>query len=108
MSTSSIELPLVKSVTPFDPEAQRAFLEDISTVLRKHKMLDRIGLCLLHKHYDLSADEILVETTDVQGRVSTTRPVGASSTPNHDLLETMWKLDDGGKAKALQYCGRCP
>ena len=70
-------------------------------------MLDRLGICLLHRHYDIRANEVLVETTDRRQRASTVRPVEASSISESDLLETMWKVEPDGKAIALQYCARC-
>lgn len=107
MNARSIDLPSVKAVTPFNADVEKKFLKEISAVLRKHKMLDRIGLCLLHKHYDIASNEILVETTDARERLSTIGPVTSDSMPNDDLLETMWKIEEDGSTRVVQYCGRC-
>lgn len=49
-----------KGLGPSDAE----FVRDLVEVLEKHGNLDRFGLCLLHDHFPLAADEIMVETND--------------------------------------------
>ncbi|GGW19293.1 hypothetical protein GCM10018980_27290 [Streptomyces capoamus] len=44
------------------------FVADLVAVLAKHGNLNRFGLCLLHDHFPLGADEVLVETNDPQAR----------------------------------------
>ncbi|AKJ10980.1 hypothetical protein ACWGLF_09285 [Streptomyces puniciscabiei] len=44
------------------------FVKDLVAVLAKYGNLDRFGLCLLHDHFPLSADEVLVETNDPEAR----------------------------------------
>ncbi|KOX02153.1 MULTISPECIES: hypothetical protein [unclassified Streptomyces] len=44
------------------------FVRDVVAVLAKHGNLDRFGLCLLHDHFPLAADEVLVETNDPAAR----------------------------------------
>jgi hypothetical protein len=50
----------VEGLGPRDAE----FVRDLVAVLEKHGNLDRFGLCLLHDHFPLAADEVLVETND--------------------------------------------
>ena len=52
-----------------------ACLEDVRRVLAQHQRLDRFGIALLHSHFPLSDDEILLETTDLQKREHLVRPV---------------------------------
>ncbi len=52
-----------------------ACLEEIRTVLQKHNCLDRFGVALLHSHFNLAADEIMLETTDLDKREHWVRPV---------------------------------
>ncbi|MFG2294280.1 hypothetical protein [Streptomyces sp. NPDC048603] len=49
------------------------FVRDLVAVLEKHGNLDRFGLCLLHDHFPLGGDEILVETNDPQSRTLSVR-----------------------------------
>ncbi|MGW2487018.1 hypothetical protein ACWCV9_07320 [Streptomyces sp. NPDC001606] len=44
------------------------FVRDLVEVLAKHGNLNRFGLCLLHDHFPLAADEVLVETNDPKDR----------------------------------------
>ncbi|MFF5701235.1 hypothetical protein ACFY7H_01785 [Streptomyces sp. NPDC012794] len=41
-----------------------AFVRDLVEVFEKHGNLDRFGLCLLHDHFPLGPDEVMVETND--------------------------------------------
>lgn len=45
-----------------------AFVRDLVEVLERHGNLDRFGLCLLHDHFPLADDEVLVETNDPAAR----------------------------------------
>ncbi|MEU9378160.1 hypothetical protein AB0D94_30980 [Streptomyces sp. NPDC048255] len=49
-----------KGLGPSDAE----FVRDLVEVLEKHGNLDRFGLCLLHDHFPLAADEVMVEMND--------------------------------------------
>lgn len=71
-------------------------LKEIGDVLRRHKRTDRFGVCLLHKHFDIEDDEELVEETDTQERISTTR-VQKASAQNGRTIETMWRFSDNMK-----------
>lgn len=53
-------------------------LNEIREVLEKHDNLGRFGLALLHNHFELKTDEILLETTDVETREQFLRPVKQS------------------------------
>ncbi|MER6024553.1 hypothetical protein [Streptomyces sp. NPDC001851] len=44
------------------------FVKDLVAVLARHGNLNRFGLCLLHDHFPLAADEVLVETNDPEAR----------------------------------------
>ena len=89
------DLPDVDSVPPLS-DADVACLRDVREVLERHGRLQRFGVVLLHKHFDLSTDEILLETTDIRDRVQTIRPVKAGDLPGDaELLETSWSLQAG-------------
>ena len=75
-------------------EADRAVMDEVRQVLAKHGALERFGLTLLHSHFDLAADEILVETVDVERRMLTVRPVPQQKAVDAgDLVPTSWRLD---------------
>lgn len=89
------DLPDVDAVTPLS-DADLACLRDVREVLERHRRLQRFGVVLLHKHFELEADEILLETTSVRDRVQTIRPVKAGDLAgDSELLETSWSLQAG-------------
>lgn len=59
-------------------DADGPCLEEIRQVLAKHGSLARFGVTLLHSHFDLSDDEIMMETTDLDSREQRVRPVNRS------------------------------
>ncbi|MCA6095392.1 hypothetical protein LE181_24895 [Streptomyces sp. SCA3-4] len=71
MSTENVkptpELPRFEEAEPLGPR-DAEFVQDLIAVLEKHGNVDRFGLCLLHGHFPVAADEILVETTDMEAR----------------------------------------
>ncbi|HEX5997891.1 MAG TPA: hypothetical protein VFZ16_00615 [Hyphomicrobiaceae bacterium] len=75
------------------PEDDAVFAE-VREVLKRHGAETKYGLTLLHKHFDLKADEVLVEYTDVTSRTQLTKPVRIDDIADKNLIETMWRLDD--------------
>lgn len=71
------DLSHIADVRPID-EADADCLEEIRQVLARHNCLERFGLALLHNHFELADDEILLETTDVNTREQYLRPVKQS------------------------------
>jgi len=84
-------------------EADRAVLEEIRDVILRHGYTDRFGICLLHRHFDIDPDEVLVETTDVDKRVSSIEVGRRDDTPSDRFIETMWHFKSD-KAKAGTEC----
>jgi hypothetical protein len=54
--------------------ADFACFTELRAVLERHGMLERFGVTVLHKHFDLATNETLVETTDVAKRSMTIQP----------------------------------
>jgi len=76
-------------------------LVEIREVLKKHGKQDRLGVALLHSHFKMAADEVLVEYSDNEDRVLTTKPVKQQDAGN--TVGTIWKLVDGD-IKAMAHC----
>ena len=57
----------IDEVRPIDDDDAEC-LEEIRVVLQKHNSLDRFGIALLHSHFQIADDELLMETTDVAER----------------------------------------
>ncbi len=82
-------------VDDLDPvsEADYEVLSEVQEVLRKRGALERFGICLLHRHFDVNEGELAVEYTDVESRVSTVR-VESAAEAEGPFLETMWRFAD--------------
>lgn len=114
MSNATIEVAPtqwadLKDIHEVEPlhEADYDCLTEVRDVLKKHGKQQRFGVALLHKHFDMDEDEILVEHTDVANRVLTIRPTPANAAG--ETVQTIWMLGDGGPQSMLgcqQYCGK--
>lgn len=81
-------------------------LEEIRRVLEKHGSLKRFGIALLHSHFELADDEMLLETTDAEMREHWVRPVKKSFLEEAELdaQTTVLCFDENGYS---QQCGCC-
>lgn len=82
----------IADVKPID-DSDAACLEEVRQILMKHGALSRFGVSLLHSHFDLSDDEIMMETTDLERREQLVRPVKKS-----------WLEDEGVTAQTTVVC----
>lgn len=81
-------------------------LDELRGVLKKHGAGERFGIHLLHKHFDVADDEVLVEFTDEEARTLNCRVLKRSALENSPaLVETQWRVDT---ASASMIChGYC-
>ena len=93
------ELEHMDSIRKDFSEKDAACLADIRKVLAQHDALDRFGVMLLHKHFDLASDECLLEEIDAEARTLTVRPV--QSNMIGDAVQTQWRLSS---ISPLQWC----
>jgi hypothetical protein len=70
-------------------------VSDLHEVLRKHNAVGRFGITLLHTHFRVGPNEVILEETDVDGRHQTMRPVPSDSLQEEGIVETSWSLDTG-------------
>ncbi|MER5934778.1 hypothetical protein [Streptomyces sp. NPDC002054] len=77
--TPKAKLPSFEEAEGLGPQ-DAEFVRDLVAVLDKHGNLDRFGLCLLHDHFPLGPDEVLVETNDPQARTLHTQVEKAGRT----------------------------
>lgn len=84
--------PDIADVEPLSARDKEC-LREVRDVLSRYGNLNRFGLSLIHKHFDIDEGECLVETIDVENRVLTVRPV-PKNTVGH-AIETQWRLSDG-------------
>lgn len=91
---------------------EQDFLLEVLRVFAAHPAIaSRFAIARAHSHFPISRDEILYETTDVQRRESTVRPVKTSELPE-DSFVSQWSIEtshDGATMRpALLCCGEGP
>jgi hypothetical protein len=96
-------LPHINDVVPLSDEDQ-ACLREVREVLEKHHRQSRFGIALLHKHFNLDADELLVEHCDAAQRVLTTRPRKQSELGDTPLIRTIFAFDKELERDCQPYC----
>lgn len=87
----------VKPVGDEDAEC----LAELRSVLEKHGRLDRFGVTLLHSHFAVNEDEVLLEYSDPKSRRLSTEVVPASATGTS--VQTQFRFMNSG-SKTLMWC----
>lgn len=93
----------------------KEFVKDLVAVLEKHGNLDRFGLCLLHDHFPVAEDEVLVEANDPETRTlhvsvekasqsSHTKPSQWRFLPDVPSSHRGEFAGDGGRVEVLMKC----
>jgi hypothetical protein len=101
-TTKTLHIDEVQPISDTD----RLVLADVAEVLRKHNCLDRFGVFLTHKHFELAPDEILTEYTDEAAREQRI-VVEKRGEPAEKYIETSWRFDHDGLT-AITVCAlRC-
>jgi len=99
------QLRHIDDVMPLD--ASDACLQELKDVLVKHGCQYKIGLTLLHKHFDLADDEVLLEHCDEAARTLTIRPIKRTELGPH-VMETAWHFDENALTGQLACEPFCP
>lgn len=68
-------------------------MKDVRAALEKHGKLDRFALHLIHKHFVIDDDEILVEYSDANSREQFFRVEKIDSCDAKASIPTTWTLD---------------
>ena len=80
-------------------------LQDLKAVLERHGKLSKFGVALLHKHFDLEDNELMVESNDPLSRTLTTRAVSSSVAEVQNLVPTLWRFD-GPSGYKCTWCNK--
>lgn len=93
MSTAAINdlHPIGAKMSALDDQDTEC-LAAVRDVLAQYDRLNRFGVTLLHKHFDLRPNERLIETTDIENRVQTVSVVDESTLAGKDVIETAWRF----------------
>ena len=102
MSTKGLKH--IDDILPLN-EDDNACIEELKSVLKKHRALDRFGVTLLHKHFEMKDDEILLEECDEENRTLILKPVNKNSIKSNKSIETNWRLDTfSSMARCISLC----
>jgi len=97
-------LPHINDVEPRSADDEVCFRE-LRAVLEKHGKLGRFGVCLLHQHFPMQDNELLVEECDEEARTLVIRPAPTHAPFTRNSIQTQWRLDgDVAVAKCIQVC----
>lgn len=87
-------LPDISEVGPVTAEDMEC-MQEIAEVLRRRDRLERFGVTLMHKHFPVAEDEMLVESCDPQTRTLTIQPVKKAKLEGLEYTSTSWHLGTG-------------
>jgi len=106
LSISPVQWSKLKNIDDVEPigDGDAACLAEVRDVLKKHGALLRFGVALLHSHFDLADDEIMLESSDDESRSLLTRPVRQADAGDRSV-GTIWMLREGN-AETMSWCRR--
>lgn len=94
-------------VNEVDPLSDKDYdvLKEIRGVLEKHNALNRFGVNLIHRHFDLNENEILFETTDEEDRKQSIDVQPSSLIKDRSrVLETQWVFNGAQPIVCPTWC----
>lgn len=98
------QLPDLSEIPPLN-DTDRECFEELRHVLKRHGKLDRFGVNLLHSHFPVGDDEVLVETFDPENRVLVSRPEPVDQAPDGFVaIETSWQFTADGETMSTFIC----
>ena len=84
-------LPNIDDVQPLSYKDE-ACIREMRAVLEKYDALNRFGVTLLHDHFPVAENELLVEYADTSKRVLVTRVFPKDQVAQREVIETAWRL----------------
>jgi hypothetical protein len=101
LNMSSLQWNSLSDIEDTEPinESDLECLKELKEVLFKHGKINRFGVALLHKHFDLQEGECLVEYTNAETR--TLETVVKKDIEVNNAIQTLWRFDD------IQFLLKC-
>jgi hypothetical protein len=97
------DLPNIDDTPHLDSEDERC-LNEIRAVLLRHGKASRLGVAVLHQHFQLESDEVLVEHCDPSLRTLTSKPIKIEDMlAKNNYRPTIIRFD-GGRAQGCRWC----
>jgi len=79
-------------------------LIEIRDVLKKHGKMERLGVALLHSHFDLESDEILLESSDEENRTLITKAVKQADAGNSNIATILMLREGDAATMSSSWC----
>lgn len=98
------DLPTLTDVHELTQEDDSC-LKEVQTVIEKYGLTSKFGVALLHKHFTIEDDEVLLERNDPKEKVLTSSPMKISELQKGDFATTIWRFDDGHRY-GCSYCNK--
>ncbi|MGP6427116.1 hypothetical protein [Pseudomonas pharyngis] len=97
--------PSFAEAKPLGPE-DTTFISELHALLERHGNINRFGVLLLHDHFSVKGDEIMLETNAPHARTLHMEVVKRTDLPAGKF--TSWRLSGSkkGEVEALTFCGR--
>lgn len=80
-----------EDIEPLGPADEPLFAE-LREVLIRHGAIDRFGVTLLHRHFDIGDGERLVELADARSRTIVIRPAALANDSGESPVPTSWSF----------------
>lgn len=80
-------------------------LKELQEVIEKYGLTSKFGVALLHKHFEIEKDEVLLETNNPIERTLQASPIKMSEVQNDDYATTLWRFDNGHRY-GCSYCNK--
>lgn len=103
-ATAWAALPHISEVRPLGA-ADQACLDEVRAVLEKHGALERFGINLIHRHFELSDDEVVLESTESTARRQIVEVRPRADLQGGNVIATQWVF--GTRGNAMQCRGYC-
>jgi len=97
------DLPNIDDTPHLDAEDEYC-MEEIKAVLLKYGKASRLGVAVLHNHFDLESDEVLVEHCDVSKRTLVSKPVKIEDMLTKKNYRPTIIRFDGERAQGCRWC----
>lgn len=78
-----------------------ACFAEVRDVLSKFGLLEKYGMSLIHRHFDIEEDECLVEKVDADARTLSVQPMKKRDLQPNSTTVTMWRLTKGEKVAEI-------
>jgi hypothetical protein len=93
VATAFADLPHIDETDYLDASDEACMLE-VREVLLKHGKTGRLGVTLLHRHFDLAENERLIEHCDEDNRTFVIKPEKIEDLGDAKIIETAWQFSE--------------